>query len=174
MISVELWMWDYMVRKCLLDLIKFIKDNILFYLCFEYLCSFIFVLGFEVNKLKSKISNSYLWLGLFSVQTHVCIINLLNFVMNRIARNKLCLGNRHELTAKNKVAASVAQSVPVLRYSFGVIHCRFKNNRHKTGKIPRLYKMHHSETERPCFPAYKTHRPIRRTLSFSFEIFFKK
>jgi hypothetical protein len=47
--------------------------------------------------------------------------------MNRIARNKLCLGNRHELTAKNKVAATVAQSVPVLRYRFGVLHWWFKN-----------------------------------------------
>jgi hypothetical protein len=55
---------------------------------------------------------------------------------------------KSELTAKNKAAATVAQAVPVLRYSFGVIHWRLKNkNRHKIRKIPRVYKMHHSEVE---------------------------
>jgi hypothetical protein len=44
-----------------------------------------------------------------------------------------------ELTAKNKYAATVAQAVSVLRYSFGVIHWRLKNkNRHKIRKIPRV------------------------------------
>jgi len=42
-----------------------------------------------------------------------------------------------ELTAKNKFAATVAQAVPVLRYSFGAIHWRLKNkNQHKIRKIP--------------------------------------
>jgi len=32
-ISGEPWMWDYIVRKFLMDLIKSIKENILFYVC---------------------------------------------------------------------------------------------------------------------------------------------
>jgi len=53
-----------------------------------------------------------------------------------------------ELTTKNKYTANVAQTVSVLRHNFGVIHWRLKNkNRHKIRKIPRVYKMHHSEAE---------------------------
>jgi len=44
-----------------------------------------------------------------------------------------------ELTAKNKFAATVAQAVPVLRYSFGVSHWRLKiKNRLEFRKIPRV------------------------------------
>jgi len=53
-----------------------------------------------------------------------------------------------ELSTKDKFAATIAQAVPVLRYSFGVFHWRLKNkNRHKIRKIPRVCKMHHTEAE---------------------------
>jgi hypothetical protein len=50
------------------------------------------------------------------------------------------------LNAKNKIKATEALAVPVLRYSFGIINCRLEEIRKidsKTRKVLKMYKMHH-------------------------------
>jgi hypothetical protein len=51
-----------------------------------------------------------------------------------------------ELNATNKVTATGALAVPVLRYSFGIINWRIeeiKQTNRKTIKMLTMYKMHH-------------------------------
>jgi len=51
-----------------------------------------------------------------------------------------------EMNARNKITATGALAVPVLRYSFGIINWRteeMKKNDRKTRKMLTMYKMHH-------------------------------
>jgi hypothetical protein len=53
---------------------------------------------------------------------------------------------KSELNARNKITAIGALTVPVLRYSFGIINCRIeeiKQTDRKTRKMLTMYKMHH-------------------------------
>jgi hypothetical protein len=50
------------------------------------------------------------------------------------------------LNAKNKIKATEALALPVVRYSFGIINCRLEEIRkidRETRKVLTLYKMHH-------------------------------
>ena len=53
---------------------------------------------------------------------------------------------KSQLNARNKITAIGALTVPVLRYSFGIINWRIeeiKKNDRKTRKMLTMYKMHH-------------------------------
>ena len=57
---------------------------------------------------------------------------------------------KSQLNAKNKSTAPGALTVPVLRYSFGIINCRLEEIRkidRKTRKVLTLYKMHHPKAD---------------------------
>ena len=57
---------------------------------------------------------------------------------------------KSQLNAKNKIKATEALAVPVLRYSFGIINCRLEEIRKtdkKNGKLLKVYKMHHPKAD---------------------------
>jgi hypothetical protein len=57
---------------------------------------------------------------------------------------------KSELNARNKITATGALAVPVLRYSFGIINWRLEEIKQidrKTRKTPTMYKMHHPKTD---------------------------
>jgi len=57
---------------------------------------------------------------------------------------------KSQLNAKNKIKATEALVVPVLRYSFGSINCRLEEIRkidRKTRKVLTVYKMNHPKAD---------------------------
>jgi hypothetical protein len=51
---------------------------------------------------------------------------------------------KSELNCKNKITATGVLAVPILRYSFGVIDCRFEETQKidkKTGNVQTVYRM---------------------------------
>ena len=57
---------------------------------------------------------------------------------------------KSQLNARNKITAIGALTVPVLRYSFGIINWRIgeiKKIDRKTRKMVTLYKMHHPKAD---------------------------
>jgi hypothetical protein len=57
---------------------------------------------------------------------------------------------KSELNARNKITASGALAVPVLRYSFGIINWRIEEIKQidkKTRNMPTMYKMHHPKAD---------------------------
>jgi hypothetical protein len=57
---------------------------------------------------------------------------------------------KSELNARNKITATGALAVPVLRYSFGVINWRIEEIKQidrKTRKMLAMYKMHHPKAD---------------------------
>ena len=57
---------------------------------------------------------------------------------------------KSELNARNKITAIGALAVPVLRYSFGIIHWKIEEiNKivRKTRKMLKMYKMHHPKAD---------------------------
>jgi hypothetical protein len=51
-------MWDYIVRKFLMDLIKFIKDDILFYVCLRAYVDLFSFWGLKQISLRIKFLNT--------------------------------------------------------------------------------------------------------------------
>jgi hypothetical protein len=57
---------------------------------------------------------------------------------------------KFKLNARNKITATGALAVPVLRYSFGIINWRIEEIKHiarKTRKMLTMYKMHHPKAD---------------------------
>jgi hypothetical protein len=57
---------------------------------------------------------------------------------------------KSELNARNKITATGAQAVPVLRYGFGIINWRIEEIKQidrKTRKMLKVYKMHHLKAD---------------------------
>jgi hypothetical protein len=57
---------------------------------------------------------------------------------------------KSELNARNKITATGALAVPVLRYSFGIINWRLEEIKQidrKTRKMLTMYKMHHPKAD---------------------------
>jgi hypothetical protein len=57
---------------------------------------------------------------------------------------------KSELNARNKITATGALAVPVLRYSFGIINWRIEKIKQidkKTRKMVTVYKMHHPKAD---------------------------
>jgi hypothetical protein len=57
---------------------------------------------------------------------------------------------KSELNARNKITATGALAVPVLRYSFGIINWRLEEIKQidrKTRKMLKMYKMHHPKAD---------------------------
>jgi uncharacterized membrane protein YgaE (UPF0421/DUF939 family) len=58
---------------------------------------------------------------------------------------------KSELNARNKITATGALAVPVLRYSFGIINWRLeeiKQTDNKTRKMLTMYKTHHPKADK--------------------------
>jgi hypothetical protein len=57
---------------------------------------------------------------------------------------------KYELRARNKITATGALAVPVLRYSFGILNWRLEEIKQidrKTRKMLTMYKMHHPKAD---------------------------
>ena len=65
-------------------------------------------------------------------------------------RRRLRMIMKSELNARNKITATGALAVPVLRYSFGIINWRTEEIKHidrKTRKMLTMHKMHHPKAD---------------------------
>jgi hypothetical protein len=65
-------------------------------------------------------------------------------------RSRLRMILKSELYARNKITATGAQPVPVLRYSFGIMNWRIegiKQIHRKTRKMLTMYKVHHPKAD---------------------------
>jgi hypothetical protein len=65
-------------------------------------------------------------------------------------RRRLRMILKSELNAMNKITATGALAVPILRYSFGIINWRteeIKQIDRKTRKMVTMYKMHHAKAD---------------------------
>jgi hypothetical protein len=65
-------------------------------------------------------------------------------------RRRLRMILKSELNAKNKITATGALAVPVLRYSFGIINWRIEEMKQidrKTRKMLTLYKIRHPKAD---------------------------
>jgi predicted GNAT family acetyltransferase len=70
--------------------------------------------------------------------------------LKEVYRRRIRMILKSELKARNKLTAIGALTVPVLRYSFGIIDWRneeIKQIDRKTRKMLTMYKMHHQKAD---------------------------